>query len=67
MSIFSPYTRVAVLRGGPSPEYDISLKTGENILATLREMPDIYDPLDVFIQETGSGILKDWWVSHIKF
>ena len=53
MSIFSPYTRVAVLRGGPSAEYDISLKTGENILATLREMPDIYDPLDVFISRDG--------------
>lgn len=45
--------RVAVLRGGPSNEYDVSLKTGGHILSTLREMSEAYDPLDVFISKDG--------------
>jgi D-alanine-D-alanine ligase len=46
-------TRVAVLRGGPSSEYEVSLKTGGQVLATLREMPETYEPLDVFISKNG--------------
>jgi len=47
---FSHKTRVGVLRGGPSPEYEVSLKTGSNILANL---PDEYEPLDIFISKNG--------------
>ncbi len=47
---FSHKIRVGVLRGGPSPEYDVSLKTGSNILAN---MPDGYEPLDIFISKDG--------------
>ena len=47
--------KVAVLRGGPSHEYDISLKTGANILSALRGMEDKYEPLDIFISKDG-----DW-------
>ena len=42
--------RVAVVRGGPSSEYEVSLKTGG---AVLRNLPDQYEPLDVFISRDG--------------
>ncbi len=57
---FSHKVRVGVLRGGPSPEYDVSLKTGATILAN---MPEEYEPLDIFISKEGawhmSGIQKE--------
>lgn len=58
---FAPHKiRVGVLRGGPSPEYDISLKTGGVILANL---PEEYEPLDIFISKDGiwhvSGLQKN--------
>ena len=48
----SAKTRVAVLRGGPSTGYKDSLKTGEYVLRTLREMPD-YEQSDIFISKDG--------------
>ncbi len=45
--------RVAILRGGPSHAYDDSLKTGAYLLSLLYEMPDEYEPLDVFISKGG--------------
>lgn len=48
---FAHKIKVGVLRGGPSPEYDVSLKTGANILANLA---DDYDPLDIFISRDGA-------------
>ncbi|MEK7635366.1 MAG: hypothetical protein AAB446_02985 [Patescibacteria group bacterium] len=47
---FSHKIRVGVLRGGPSPEYDVSLKTGGAVLANL---PEEYEPLDIFISKDG--------------
>lgn len=48
---FSKKIRVAVLRGGPSSEYEVSLKTGE---AVLRELPSHkYEGIDVFISKDG--------------
>lgn len=47
---FSEKIRVGVLRGGPSPEYEISLKTGSTIIANL---PEEYKPIDVFISKDG--------------
>ncbi len=44
---------VAVLRGGPSPEYEVSLKTGGNIITTLRQLEDKYEPVDIFISRDG--------------
>lgn len=41
--------RVAVLRGGPSSEYDVSLKTGASVLKHLDR--EKYQPLDVFIDK----------------
>lgn len=45
--------RVAVLRGGQSLGYSTSLKTGEHVLSALREMPEIYEPIDIFISIRG--------------
>lgn len=45
--------RVAVLRGGPSPEYEVSLRTGENLLGILRQDEVAFDPVDVFIDRQG--------------
>jgi D-alanine-D-alanine ligase len=42
--------RVAVLRGGPSSEYDVSLKTGATVLS---QLPSKYAPFDVFIDKEG--------------
>lgn len=47
--------RVAVLRGGPSPAYEESLKTGAYVLSLLRDMPEKYEPVDIFIDRNG-----DW-------
>jgi len=45
--------RVAVLRGGPSSEYDTSLKSGGHVLSLLREFPEKYEPFDIFISKDG--------------
>ncbi len=50
--------KVAVLRGGPSSEYDVSIKTGKNVLDNL---PDKYIPTDVIIDKQG-----DWFVDGIQ-
>lgn len=50
---FSSKIKVAVLRGGPSVGYDTSLKTGEHVLSVLRNIPDTYEPLDIFISKDG--------------
>src|SRR3990167_7655122 len=44
--------RVGVLRGGPSGEYEISLKTGKNIISVLHERPN-YEVQDIFIDRNG--------------
>jgi len=51
-------TRVAVLRGGPSPEHSISLKTGESVLKALD--PDRYEPLDVIVAKNGNWYLNGY-------
>lgn len=48
---FAHKTRVGVLRGGPSPEYEVSLNTGNAILANLE---DQYEPIDILISKTGA-------------
>lgn len=42
--------RVGVLRGGPSSEYEISLKSGQTVL---KHLPENYVPLDIFISRDG--------------
>jgi D-alanine-D-alanine ligase len=46
-------TRVAILRGGPSPEYEVSLKTGANLLSLLSQDEEKYEPVDIFIDKQG--------------
>lgn len=48
-------TLVAVLRGGPSSEYEVSLKTGEEVL---KHLPEHYHKRDILISKDGK-----WYVS----
>lgn len=48
-------TRVAVLRGGPSTEYEVSMMTGHSVLEALRELP--YAVKDVVIDQKGEWIV----------
>lgn len=43
---------VGVLRGGPSSEYEVSLKSGASILTALDQ--ERYEPRDVFIDRSGA-------------
>jgi len=43
---------IGVMRGGPSPEYDVSLKTGSNVMNELRAS-DRYTVRDIFIDRNG--------------
>lgn len=47
-------TRVAVLRGGPSAEYDVSLRTGASVLDVIDR--DYFEPLDVIITRSGEWL-----------
>ena len=44
-------TVVGVLRGGPSSEYEVSLRSGANVLAALDK--EKYEPRDLFIDRAG--------------
>jgi len=47
--------KVGVLRGGPSREYEVSLKTGQHILGMLNSEPlsKTYKAVDIFIDKAG--------------
>ena len=49
-------TVVGVLRGGPSSEYEVSLKSGASVLTALDR--EKFDPRDIFIDRNGT------WHSH---
>ncbi len=49
--------RIGVLRGGPSSEYEVSLKTGSSVLNNL---PEKYSPVDIFIDKKGG-----WYIQGI--
>ena len=51
--------RVGVVRGGPSSEYPISLKTGESVLRHLNT--EKYRPVDVLISREG-----DWYMNGVR-
>ncbi len=48
-------TKVGVLRGGPSSEYEVSLKTGSAVLKNLadKRLAEKYEPIDIFIDRAG--------------
>lgn len=52
-------TRIGVMRGGPSSEYEVSLKTGETIL---KNLPEKYEPVDILIDKNGN-----WYVRGIRY
>jgi D-alanine--D-alanine ligase len=43
--------KVAIVRGGPSREFDISLNTGKMVAEQLAS--DLYEPIDIFIDKKG--------------
>ena len=47
--------KVGVIRGGISGEYEVSLKTGSNVLSHLRgdRLKNLYKPIDIFIDKDG--------------
>ncbi len=47
-------TRVAVLRGGPSDEYEISLRTGDAVLKSIDTK--YFEPLDIIITKAGEWL-----------
>ncbi|MES2213400.1 MAG: D-alanine--D-alanine ligase [Patescibacteria group bacterium] len=47
--------RIGVVRGGPSPEYDVSLKTGSNVL---KELSVTHRPIDIFISRDGTWHMR---------
>lgn len=49
-------SRIAVLRGGPSEEYDVSLETGKGVLVALSKKP--YTVEDIIISKNGE------WLKH---
>ncbi|MDE2021033.1 MAG: ATP-grasp domain-containing protein [Patescibacteria group bacterium] len=49
--------RVGVLRGGPSSEHEVSVKSGANVL---KNMPDGYYPVDIFLDRAGG-----WYVNGV--
>lgn len=51
--------RVGVIRGGPSSEYAVSLKTGESVLRNLNK--ERYDPVDILISTHG-----DWYMNGVR-
>lgn len=48
--------RVGVVRGGPSSEHEVSLKTGE---AMLKHLPEHYEPIDIVIDTSGTWRVGD--------
>ena len=50
--------KVAVLRGGPEPEHEASMKSGKNVLENLS---DKYIPTDVFVAKD-----KSWYVDGVS-
>ncbi|MEM9336253.1 MAG: D-alanine--D-alanine ligase [Patescibacteria group bacterium] len=48
-------TRVAVLRGGPSEEYEVSMETGKSVLAALEKLQ--YPTKDIMISRSGEWLI----------
>jgi D-alanine-D-alanine ligase len=53
LSNISKNLRVGVLRGGPSGEYEVSLKTGKHVMDSLRSK-EKYEVKDIFIDKNGA-------------
>ncbi len=51
--------RVGVVRGGPSSEYEVSLKTGDNVLRNLDR--NKYIPIDLLLTKSG-----EWFMNGVQ-
>ena len=60
--VYNKEMKIGVLRGGPSSSYDTSLTSGEFVLKLLREEPEKYQPVDIFISKEG-----DWHVAGRRY
>lgn len=49
--------KILVLRGGPSSEYEVSLKTGRSVIDELSKKEEQYDVQDIVIDKNGDWIL----------
>jgi len=49
-------TRVGIIRGGPSEEFDISLKTGAAVLESIDRA--LFEPFDIVISKSGEWLLE---------
>ncbi len=49
-------TRVAVLRGGPSNEYEVSLRTGNAVLSSIDT--NRFEPVDITITKAGEWLIE---------
>jgi D-alanine-D-alanine ligase len=58
VSFQSHKKRVAVLRGGPSAEYDVSMQTGLGVLSALRELS--YETKDVIVTKQGEWLFNGY-------
>ncbi len=58
-NIFMSKIRVGVVRGGPSSEYPVSLKTGETVLRNLDK--EKYIPIDILLSTRG-----EWYMNGIR-
>jgi D-alanine--D-alanine ligase len=71
--LYRAKTKVGVLRGGPSQEYDISLTTGKHILSLLKKEPlcEEYEPVDIFVDRdsvwhiSGAPVTPEEAVSRV--
>jgi D-alanine-D-alanine ligase len=48
--------RIGILRGGPSEEYDVSLKTGSAMLLSIDQSR--FDPVDIIITKSGEWLIN---------
>lgn len=61
--LFSEKTRIGIIRGGTTPEYDLSLKTGGEILKRLHNKHS-YDAVDVVIDKNGVWHINGKEINH---
>lgn len=57
--------RIGVIRGGPSSEYEVSLKTGQSVLEALSSVGR-YDVRDIFIDKNGEWHVRGFPVAPLR-
>lgn len=57
-SVLPQSLRIGVLRGGPSSEYEASIKSGAHVL---KHLTDSHSPIDIFVSREG-----EWYMQGVK-